>query len=231
MDMDGPSTPNTAAVVGAGKGPTSVRPAERAYQGIRHAILTGALKPGELLVEEMLAAMTGTSRTPVRDALRRLVTEGLATVSSRHRYVTEFTFAEVEIAFDVRARLEGYTAGVAAERITPAELKRAAGIIADIDRIGSDHSEAALARFVELNTRFHQLILHSARSHQLKHMLAPAAALPLALLKQILLDQDVDIVRSNQQHRDILAALQARDKDAASAIMMEHILSTKPRRR
>jgi DNA-binding transcriptional MocR family regulator len=79
------------------------KPAERAYLGIRHAILTGLLKGGDHLREETLAQMTGTSRTPVREALRRLVAEGLATADNRHRFVTDFSYDEVVIIFDGRA--------------------------------------------------------------------------------------------------------------------------------
>lgn len=205
------------------------RPMEKAYQGIRAAILRGELKPGDHLPEEMLAAMTGTSRTPVREALRRLATEGLATVSNRHRFVTHFTPEEVSIIFDIRAQHEGYAASIAAQKITPAELAQLQHLIDAMAEIESDTSNAVVERFLSLNTQFHTVIVDATRSSQLKRLTAPAAALPLILVKQFVMDQRVDVVRSNRQHRDILAALTARNSEWASAAMSGHILSTKPR--
>src|SRR5215203_5659482 len=81
------------------------RPADKAYLGIRRAILTGVLKSGDHLREEPLAQMTGTSRTPVRDALGRLVAEGLAVQINRHRFVADFSFEEITVVFGLRARI------------------------------------------------------------------------------------------------------------------------------
>ncbi|MBV6649624.1 MAG: GntR family transcriptional regulator, partial [Hoeflea sp.] len=186
------------------------RPAEKAYKGIRHAILSGKLKPGDHLPEEMLASMTGTSRTPVREALRRLVSEGLATVNNRHRFVTDFSPEEVSIIFDIRAQHESYAASIAAQKITAAELGRLQHLIDAMAELETDPGGSGVVeRFLALNTEFHSVIVDAARSAQLKRLTAPAAALPLILVKQFVMDQRVDVVRSNWQHRDILAALTA----------------------
>ncbi|MEM5470284.1 GntR family transcriptional regulator [Hoeflea sp. AS60] len=206
------------------------RPAEKAYQGIRHAILNGQLKPGDHLPEEMLASMTGTSRTPVRDALRRLVNEGLATANNRHRFVTHFSPDEVSIIFDIRAQHESYAASIAAQKITPAELAKLQQLIDAMAELETDPSDS-VERFLALNTEFHAVIVDAARSTQLKRLTAPAAALPLILVKQFVMDQRVDVVRSNRQHRDILAALTARNSEWAAATLSGHILSTKPKLR
>ena len=208
------------------------RPAEKAYQGIRHAILSGRLKPGDHLPEEMLASMTGTSRTPVREALRRLVSEGLATVNNRHRFVTDFSPEEVSIIFDIRAQHESYAASIAAQKITAAELARLQHLIDAMAELETDPGGTGVVeRFLSLNTEFHSVIVDAARSAQLKRLTAPAAALPLILVKQFVMDQRVDVVRSNWQHRDILAALTARNSEWAAATLSGHILSTKPRLR
>jgi DNA-binding GntR family transcriptional regulator len=207
------------------------KPAERAYLGIRHAILTGLLKGGDHLREETLAQMTGTSRTPVREALRRLVAEGLATADNRHRFVTDFSYDEVVIIFDVRARLEGYAAGVAARRISAEEIDTLSGLVARIDEIGTERSHEAAHRFVELNTEFHATIARAARSKQLLSLTAQAVALPLVMIKQFVWDQRINIVQSNAQHRDIVAALARRNSEWASMAMTAHVLSTKPQPR
>lgn len=205
------------------------KPAERAYQGIRRAILTGALKSGEHLREESLAQLTGTSRTPVREALRRLVAEGLATVENRHRYVTDFSASEVGVIFDIRAKLDAYAASLAAHSITDAELARLEGLILKIDELGDRADDDAAEAFVQLNTEFHTIIVEATRSRQLLTITAQAAALPLVMIKQFVCDQPINIARSNAQHRDILAALTQRNSQWAETAMAGHVLSTKPR--
>lgn len=207
------------------------KPAERAYQGIRRAILTGVLKSGEHLREESLARLTGTSRTPVREALRRLVAEGLATTENRHRYVTEFSYEEVVIIFDIRAKLDSYAAGVAARYINDEEIALLRRLIDEIEEIGTDLSVESVDRFVYLNTEFHATIVKATRSRQLLSLTERAAALPLVMIKQFVWDQRINIPRSNEQHRDIVAALARHNAEWAETAMAAHVLSTKPRPR
>lgn len=207
------------------------RPADRAYMGIRRAILSGALAGGAHLREEALAQMTGTSRTPVRQALSRLVAEGLARDEGRSRFVAEFPFEEVAVIFDIRARLEGYAARLAAERITEAELDELSRLVHEIDNLaGPDGTSSRIQEFARLNTAFHARILVATRSPQMQSLSAQATAIPLELIKQFVWSQAVNIERSNRQHRDILDALTARNSDWAENIMSAHILSTKPTR-
>lgn len=207
------------------------RPADRAYEGIREAILTGVLRSGDHLREEQLATMTGTSRTPVREALRRLVGEGLATVENRHRFVTDFSYEEVVIVFELRSKVESYAAGVAASKINDTELMTLERIILDIDQIDPAGGVDAIHRFITLNSEFHSTIVDATRSRQLKLLTAQAISLPLVLIKQFVWDQSINIRRSNAQHRDIHAALTQRNSEWAASAMGAHILSTKPRPR
>lgn len=209
------------------------KPADRAYHGIRRAILTGELEAGDHLAEEPLAQMTGTSRTPVREALRRLVGEGLAIEEKRRRFVADFSYEEVCVVFDVRAKLEGYAAGLAARKIRAAELgelQKLIDAIDDIEARGVTTDETARERFVELNSRFHATIVKAARSRQLLLLTAQAVAAPLAVIKQFVCDQGVNPGQSNAQHRDILAALKNGSPEWAAAAMESHVLSTKPQR-
>lgn len=207
------------------------RPAERAYQGIRRAILSGGLPGGSHLREEALAQMTGTSRTPVRDALRRLTAEGLAWADHRHRYVASFSYEEVTIVFGIRARLESFAARIAAETITERDLANLERIVTAIDAIGDVGEDETIGAFVKLNTEFHSSIIKATRSLQMRALSAQAVSLPLELIKQFVWEQRIDIARSNDQHRDIIAALKARNPDWAESAMSGHILSTRPRRK
>lgn len=207
------------------------KPAERAYQVIRRAILTGELASGAHLREEALAQMTGTSRTPVREALGRLTAEGLARPENRSRFVADFSFEEVIVIFDIRTRLEGYAARLAASRISDDEIARMAEIVDAIDQLGDGETEEAVLRFADLNGRFHAGLIEATRSTQLRTLSSQAVALPLEMIKKFVWEQRVNIKRSNAQHRDILGALAAHNPEWAEASMSAHILSTRPVRK
>jgi DNA-binding GntR family transcriptional regulator len=187
------------------------------------------LKSGDHLREEPLAQMTGTSRTPVRDALGRLVAEGLAVQMNRHRFVADFSFEEITVVFGLRARIEGYAASLAAQRITLHELETLTDIIHQIDQLAGLDPEVAAEGFLKLNAEFHSVIVRATRSSQLQALIAQTVAVPLTTIKKFVWDQKLNIVRSNAQHRDILEALSQRDSDWAEASMTGHILSTRPK--
>lgn len=206
----------------------SARPAERVYERIRDAILSGELPAGEHLREESLARMTGASRTPVREALQRLTAEGLALAEHRSRFVADFSMREVEVIFDLRARMEAYAARMAAGCITARELDRLTGLVDEIDGLGDGSAPGAADRFFSLNAEFHYGIVLATRSTQLRALTARAFAAPLVTIKRLVCDQEINILRSNGQHRDILSALGRRDAEWAEAAMFGHIISTKP---
>lgn len=206
----------------------AIRPAMRAYLVIRDAILTGTLTSGAHLREETLAEMTATSRTPVREALGRLVAEGLAVEENRSRYVADFSPSEIMVMFDMRARLEGYAGRLAASHITPPELEEMSRLIGQIDALDVENSETATEDFLELNERFHAGILAAARSTQLRIMIRPVMSAPVALLKRHVMAQAISIRASNAQHREIHRALSSGDPDWSEAAVKLHVISTKP---
>jgi len=206
-----------------------LRPADRAYEGIRRRILDGELKPGQHLGEEQLTGLIGTSRTPVREALRRLAGEGFVIVGANRRsYVAEFDPVEADTVFEIRARLESYAAALAATLIGPDGIARLEALSDEIEALGPRVSHDSLTRFMMLNTSFHRLIMEASGSRQLAIAVAPAIAIPLPLLKHYVWDAPVDIARSNLQHREIIEALKQRNGRWASDCMAAHINSTRP---
>jgi DNA-binding GntR family transcriptional regulator len=210
-------------------GDLGLRPVDRAYEGIRRRILDGGLNAGEHLGEEQLAALTATSRTPVREALRRLAGEGLVFVGRNGRsYVAEFDPFEADAVFEIRARLEGYAAELAAVRIGGEGLAKLEEVCAQIESLGMRVSHESLERFLKLNNIFHNIILHEAGSRQLASAVASAITIPLPLLKHYVWDAPVDIGRSNEQHRELIEAFRQRNARWAGACMAAHINSTRP---
>jgi DNA-binding GntR family transcriptional regulator len=206
------------------------RPADRAYAWIRDRIFAGDFAPRAHLKEEDLARRIGVSRSPVRDALRRLAGEGMV-VAERERgtYVKEFTRAEIDEIFQLRAALEAYAAALAAQRIEPASLARLEALASKMRAIRQS-GEAAFARFSALNNDFHRTILAAAKSPRLESLLDPLLSIPVFLLKHYnWRPEQVDIERSNVEHRELMDALRARDPVWARTRMHAHIISRRPR--
>jgi len=205
------------------------RPADRAHDWIRSRIFSGEFLPGTHLKEEDLAARLGASRSPVRDALRRLAGEGLVVIErERGTYVARFSPDEVDEIFRLRAALEAYGAGLAARRATAGQLEQLQALADEMDRLAAAR-DPNLDRFLVANNEFHRLILAAAGTTRLAAMLGPLIDIPVLLLKHHNWHGKVNVDQSNTQHREIIEALVARDPIWARTRMHAHIISTRPR--
>jgi DNA-binding GntR family transcriptional regulator len=134
--------------------------AGRIAEQIKRRIVTGQLRPGQKLVEKDLAAACNVSRTPLREALSRLVNEGLAvSVAYRGIFVRRITVRQAQEIYELRIGIEGLAAMFAAERGKKADLDRLDKLLAamDAERAGDDADELKL-----LNERFHRGIAEAS---------------------------------------------------------------------
>lgn len=196
--------------------------ADRAYQQIRTAILAGELAPGEQLREEHLAESCGVSRTPIREALRKLESEQLIRrTDSQRSFVAEWSLDDIEEGFQLRGMLESHAAARAASRITPEQLDRM--------RDANDRLLAAVKRdeplvesFVTLNQQFHVTILEAAQSHRLSRLLTGLVERPIMVRTASRYDRD-QLERSGNEHVELLQAFERKDPEWASHVMSAHI--------
>ena len=155
------------------------RASDRAYSAIRNMILSGELPAGTQLGEEALAEKCGVSRTPVREALRRLETDMLvARTDTQRSYVPEWSLDDVRDAFDLRAMLEAYAARRAAERMTSDSLDRLRAANAQIAQAIAS-SPPDVTAFLEGNRVFHAAILEAAGSRRLVAQLGALVEQPV----------------------------------------------------
>lgn len=207
----------------------SERPVERVYDMVRRGILDGTFASGEPLREQQLATLSDTSRTPVREALRRLISEGLVVMGSNRRCrVAQFTPSEVQSVYEIRTRLESYAAELACERIDAAGVARLHDINARIEALGPEVSKDSVNRFLDINSEFHLEIVRIAGSHQLEAALSSALMMPLVLLKHYVWDDVVRLELSHQQHREIILAIDSGNRRWAGACMASHIQTSRP---
>jgi DNA-binding GntR family transcriptional regulator len=193
---------------------TRNRLADDVYRQLRQDILLGRLRPRDHLVEVDLAERLQVSRTPVRESLQRLAADGLI-VSLRRRWVVyEHTLEEIADIYEVRMALEGYAARLACQRATAAQL----------DELDAwfDARPSGTGMFPEFNTRFHELITEAANNPYFQRLADSNRFYTFNnQLAQHYDRQDVD--DSNAQHEQILAAILARDPDAAEQAARAHV--------
>jgi GntR family transcriptional regulator, vanillate catabolism transcriptional regulator len=204
----------------------------RATLRLRELILDGALRGGERVSEIPLSEQLGVSRTPLRLALARLEHEGLLEPTDGGGFsVCVFTRKDIEDAIDLRGVLEGTAARLAAERLEdPNDLEAMHGCVAQLDAVVRPDrpAVAAFERYVELNERFHTLLLGLARSRALDTAYAGVLALPFAS-PSAFVHVHAGVPESHRvlyvaqtQHRAILEAIELRGGARAEALAREH---------
>lgn len=136
---------------------------------LRQAIKDGVLKPGERLMEIRLAEELGVSRTPIREAVRKLEQEGFVVmVPRRGTYVADISLKDIAQVFEIRSALEELAAGLAAERITPDELESLERILVEINEyIANDDFD----KIVDADVRFHDILYQASRNQRLVDIL------------------------------------------------------------
>ena len=199
------------------------RAADRAYEWIRDRILNGEFPSGYHLKEEHIAEEARVSRTPVREALRRLGSDYFVKfLPNQGVFVATWDEDDLEAIFDLRAMVEGYLAYRAASRITAeaiAELEQCAAQMEDpVTGHGMEHRHA----HIELNRRFHSIIIEQAANSRVKAMLTWLSEIPM-LLRTMERYSEADITRSNEDHRALINAFRARDAETARGVMESHL--------
>jgi len=215
----------------SGAGPASPRGDDLVYNGIRRAIVEGDFAPGARLREQHLAAHYGVSRTPIREVLLRLETEGLVVVE-RHRGAHVRTLSDGEIfeVYELRARLEAYAAELAAERAGPPELARlshAAVRFHQAVRTAGAAGGIEPVRVVEAaNAAFHDAILSASRHSRVRQLVGRATDVPL-VFQAFRTFSAADLTRSALFHDLILEAIAAHEPVRAGRLMAEHVLQAR----
>ena len=200
--------------------------AGHAYDFIRSKILEGVFEAGERLKESELSTLCDVSRTPVREALRRLAADGLVFITPNSgAIVTEWSDEDIADIYQVRVQLEAMAAGLAAERRTEGQLQELEALARQIEMIvtrpGTEGAEVEIAR---LNSEFHHLIIAAAHSRPLTAAAAQVIEAPLMLRTFRRYDPE-RLRRSASDHLELVEAIRDRNGRLADSIMRAHILT------
>ncbi len=192
--------------------------AEQAYQQLLGALREGELKPGSRVRENDVATMLGMSRTPVREALRRLESEGLIrSVAYRGMEVARLDYQEVMELYQMREVLEGTAAGLAARHASDAEIAALQSLLRT--ESGLDVDAAVLANH---NRKLHTAICYAAHNRYLLRSLNSLSD-ALALLGETTMSVPGRTRLAHDEHSAIVTAIAERDPDAAEAAARTHI--------
>lgn len=191
---------------------------EQVYRQIRDAIQAGDLKPGTRMREVDLAQWLGTSRTPVREALGRLLNDGLvAQDPNRGMIVTELDHRMVDELYVMREVLEGTAAGLAARHATEAEIAMLR-LLAEKDRELGDNPAELSAN----NKAFHDTLYRSAHNRYLLKTLSTLRE-SMALLGHTTLALPGRSSTAISEHEEVVSAIERHDSAAAEAAARAHI--------
>lgn len=191
---------------------------------IREAIIAGRLDPGQRLKEEELARELGMSRTPVREALLALQSEGLVeSIPRRGASVRAYAVEDLDDTYQLRALLEGYAARRAAARISPEDVER---LEQSCDRFVRLRAEDDLLDLVQENLFFHNVVLEAAGSVRLRTLVRKVIEIPLVYKSYYWYSPEQKLI-SEHYHRQLTRALRVRDAERAELIMKEHVLEAR----
>ncbi|WP_295856247.1 GntR family transcriptional regulator [uncultured Xylophilus sp.] len=207
--------------------PKSASSANLAYNHIRTHILNGTYREGERITEQQVSDLLGLSRTPVREAMRRLVSDGfLHFQPNSGTFVRTWDAAEVEAIYDARILLEPELAAHAARHMTAPVLARMHQIQDEIESRGADIAEDNLVRISPLNRDFHALISDTAQNPRLAHMRVQSLEIQIIQRTRRRLSAH-QLDRIFHHHRELLDAFACRDSDWARCVMSCHLRTAK----
>lgn len=201
----------------------SFRPlGEIVYESLRDAIVNQVLKPGERLMETDLADEMGVSRTPVREAIRRLELENYVVMIPRKgAYVAGLSIKDINDVFEIRGALESLAAGLAAQRATDEDIKEMELNLA----MEASHFETSdLIKTIEEDTKFHDLIFNASKNSRLLGMVKELRE-QVQRFRTTTLAVPGRMKFALDEHKAIVEAIANRDIEAAQKAASEHIQS------
>lgn len=193
---------------------------EQVFEEIQNSILNGELKPGDPLPEIKISEELGVSRTPVREALRKLELEGLVkTIPNRGTLVVGISEKDIEDIYIIREYIEGLAAKWAAKYMTGEQLEEMQGIV-ELQEFYANKND--YFQVWQLDSRFHYKLYQASGSRVLKQTLTSMHHY-IQRARELSVSREGRAVTSVQEHKNILDAIAKRDGELAEKLAVEHI--------
>lgn len=192
----------------------------RVFKTLRDKIIFMDYPPGMSLVEKELCKNFKVSRTPLREAIRRLEEMNLVTVIPRYgTYVSQVEINEIRCAFEVKIRLEALAGEVAAKRITADKLEELHTLIQGAEELLKEGGARGL---IEIDTNFHEIIYESTQNPILQEILINLQS-RCARLWNASLSESIPIPEVVGQLKEIYQALKRRDSEKTARLLESHV--------
>lgn len=205
---------------------TNISDADAAYNAIVDLLFQHQLRPGEKTSVITLSKRIGLGRTPIKEAITRLETEGILSVAGRSgTIVNDFTADQARLIFSLRSALEDFASDNVVKNITPKEILHLRQLVAQMGTLslGNNNTGRSVAAFVRANVGFHRAIIAGAKNPYLDRMFAQ-----VQVHQQILLylqhsgfQRDAAFQRQ-REHEDILKAVEKRDAKKLRDLLRRH---------
>lgn len=193
---------------------------EIVFESLREAIIDGRLKPGERVMEIQLAEKLGVSRTPVREAIRKLELEGLLVmIPRRGAYVADISLKDIIDVLEIRSALEGLAASLAANRIDEDELKLLREKAIEFKKCIENNDVQGM---INRDSEFHEIILKASKNKKLITIIE-------GLKEQVQRFRVAYFTEYNmttnlvKEHQSVLEAIEEKDPEKASKYAQQHI--------
>ena len=186
---------------------------------IRQAIIDGTFNPGERLMEIQMADEMGVSRTPVREAIRKLELEGFVMIPRRGTYVADISIRDINEIYEIRACLDELAAGLAAERITDDELETLNRLLVEF---GQHISVGDMEKIVEVDTAFHEVLYMASRNARL-HSIINNLREQVTSIRGRSMSYPGRLDDTMAEHRVLVDFIAARDVEGARNAARVHI--------
>lgn len=199
---------------------------ERIYETLRAEVISGQRKPGELLSEAELARSWGVSRSPIREALRQLEQHDLVRWAPRRgATVARLTVAGLRDIYEVREALESLSAGLAAERGSPADLAKMRDLAAEVEQA---QDEGDYLRAIMLDDEFHRLMASTTRNRMLETQ--SGRVLDRVIMARMMVREEPGRTQEIvHEHQGIIDALDQRDAKKSAEMAALHVRSARVR--
>lgn len=190
------------------------------FHTLRRAILTGQLKPGERLMEVHLANKLGVSRTPIREAIRKLELEGLVTmIPRRGAEVAQITEKSLKDVLEVRRALDVLSVELACERITKEEMEELYRACQEFEKAAREKEPSVIA---QADVRLHDIIVDATRNQRLKQLVNNLSE-QMYRYRFVYIQEADQYENLIEEHREVYESIVERNKERAAMAARLHI--------
>ena len=197
--------------------------ADQVFERLERSILTGVYQRGEVLTELRLVEDMGVSRTPIREAVRRLEQEHIAEITPKGIVVLGVSKEDLEDIYAIRVRIEDISAASAAARITPEQLKELKDAL-DLQEYYVSRGDAE--HIIRQDSLFHEMLYRFSGSSVLYHTLLPLHN-KVQKYRQASVEDEDRAKQCTLEHREIYEALAAHDAQRAAKAAVEHTINAR----